>query len=145
MRPRLIVFSFCDYAEFKLVRPLVKCFLQKVLVGQYHMMEVAVNEAVNNALRFSEGKPCQLTMDILRGSVLVIRLKHQGLGLATASKRAQDSHKCLEEELWREGGRGLLIMQAAADCVFYNRQGTEILLAKMLSEPCLSQNDKKIT
>lgn len=135
MKKHPILFSFRDYEEYKMVRELVKKFLQNILKEEYGLMEIAVNEAVNNALEYGRRQKCSLRMDVIKGRKLVVRVGHSGLGFNANSILANcpPGRDLFEDTSWDEGGRGILIMTAAADYVRYNRQGTEVIMVKQVS------------
>lgn len=101
------------------------------------LLEVAVNEAINNAFRASE----QVCIKIRRvGNRLLFRIKDDGPGFSTAKINAQLSKNMQDEEFdaefdeisLEEGGRGILIMKMFSDRLLYNEKGNEVLLMKKI-------------
>ncbi|MBP2654288.1 MAG: rsbW [Firmicutes bacterium] len=133
MKRHLIHFNFRDHDEYLLIRDHVRLFLQSILQDRCRLMEVAINEAVNNAINFgNRNKKCCLRLGMINNSKLVVRIAHFGPGFAgnelITTLNGQEKH--LSDALWAESGRGLLIMSAAADYIRYNRQGTEVIMVK---------------
>ena len=105
---------------------------------QAAMLEVAVNEAVNNAFRHGSIGRVSLKMRVINGRLLVMRVRDDGPGFDVSRILARlEKHDCFSVAAHAsnplpESGRGLFLMQAIADKVRFNQQGNEILLAKKL-------------
>lgn len=131
--------SFGDAEGFCAVRDRIHGFIRSVLRQEQSIFEVALNEAVNNALAHGlpEDKQLLITikLNIIGGNRLIIRVKDNGPGFCVATM-AKELDGCSEvpfiQRLTAESGRGLLMMKALADYMRYNRQGNEILLMKKL-------------
>lgn len=90
---------------------------------------LAVNEAVNNALIHGAGQnygDVRITIKLLGGRKLLIRVKDSGQGFSTAIPLLNI------ENNWEEGGRGRFLMESLMDQVRYNRTGNSVLLIKNL-------------
>jgi len=102
-------------------------------------LEVAINEAVNNAFYY-----CGRVHIKMRrvGGRLIIRVKDFGSGFNIQQANAQLNKDMYEKEfdelLEGEGGRGILLMMLFCDKVIYNAKGNEVLLMKKIkSRKCL--------
>lgn len=131
MREYPVMFSFVNYDGYKFVRGLVRHLLQDVLKDRYYAMEVAVNEAVNNAIEFgAHGKKIYLCFRV-RGRKLMVRVSRHGIGFDAKEMLKNSSREDSFGELsMAERGRGILLIMAASDYVRYNRQGNEVLMVK---------------
>ncbi len=133
---QVMTLKFNGYNGFKHLRQLINEYLRKISGQELPLMEVALNEAVNNAIAHSpDDSAVRLKINIIRERVLVIRVKNQGKGFAAQrylTKQGSMDKNPFDTTVWNESGRGMLIMKALADCVVYNKQGTEVLLAKYI-------------
>ena len=127
--------QFTGLNEFAAIRSKVRQFLQMALPNNYFMVEVALNEAVNNAIihgnKQDEGI-VKLTVRMTKRK-LIIRVKNEGEGFKANHllKQEKDSvENSFERGLYDESGRGLPIMDAAFDCMVYNLKGTEVMFMK---------------
>ena len=99
------------------------------------MQEVAVHEALANALECRDGIPRQHRAEICFrriGNRLSIRVKSSRMGFAGNAILRRLRAK--PEELFHYGedagmGRGIPIMLSVSDKMTYNNEGTELLLA----------------
>ena len=106
------------------------------VTGRLHsFQEVAVNEALANAMECRDGIPRQHTARLRFNKIgkrLIVRVKSSRMGFAgNAVLRRLRSHP---EEMFSYGedasmGRGIPIMLSVADKMTYNSEGTEVLLA----------------
>ena len=106
------------------------------VTGQPHsIQEVAVHEALANAMECRDGVPRQNQASIRFNKIggrLIIRVKTSRMGFAgNAVLRRLRSHP---EEMFAFGedasmGRGIPIMLSLTDRMIYNSEGTELLLA----------------
>lgn len=131
--------TFRTQEDYRQIREVVQEDIRKIVGREYSfLVEVAINEAVNNALNSNKGhKPVTLYIRVTSGNRLIIRVKDQGDGFdaSKALEKISDSDDYLfENKLFDESGRGLSIMKSVTDKVIYNRKGNEILLMKHLGE-----------
>lgn len=126
MNESLLEIKFTGLAGFKQIRHCVMEYVKARLQGQPSLMEVALNEAVNNAIKHGHAK-VKLRLNVIAGKRLVVRVKDQGGGFAV---NEQLTRMTTRVDNWQENGRGLMVMQASADYVRYNRRGNEVLLVK---------------
>lgn len=130
--------QFRELNEYIDLRSQIRPILQHALPGDYFLTEVALNEAVNNAMIHgcrNEGGTIRLKVKVTERK-LIIRVKNEGEGFPANDvlKQIRDSaDNPFEKRLHDESGRGLPIMDAAFDCMFFNRQGTEVMLIKEIT------------
>ncbi|WP_052947349.1 ATP-binding protein [Aneurinibacillus tyrosinisolvens] len=135
-----IEFTFKNQSDFAFIRSCVNELVEVTLSPNHVLMQIALNEAVNNAITYSrqKRKGAPVTLKLRNdGKKLVIRIKDRGKGFAANErlKELTEGSACLGEgELWKDCGRGLFIMQSVSDVVKYNREGNEVILVKRL--PC---------
>lgn len=141
MKNCLLEITFSGYEDYRDIRQHIGKCLKDVLPQTHSLLEVAVNEAVNNAIKHSviNGKRAivRLQVKVLRNSFLVIRVKDQGSGFAAREflRQLRDPDSpALRNEALEESGRGILIMSRVTDVIRYNRRGNEVLLAKRLQK-----------
>ena len=137
--------SFDDYRRLKAE---IAKVLAEVTGKAHSIQEVAVHEAIANALECRDGKArshkARIKFNRI-GDWLVIRVKTSRIGFAgNALLRRLRSHP---EALFEFGedagmGRGIPIMLSTTDRMTYNAEGTELLLAWNLHIPVLSGEDK---
>lgn len=128
MKERMLEICFRDYDGYKMVQDCVLQYIKQVLRCPNPSIEVALNEAVNNALCHGAGKRVIIKLGIIGGKRLVIRVKDKGGGFA-AGKYLESE----EEDLFSESGRGIYLMKMLTDCLRYNKKGDEVLLMKRIS------------
>lgn len=132
-----ITLSFHGMEDLPYIRCSVSEFLHKNVQADYLLMELAIIEALNNAVQHGN-KNCsysfiQIRMRLSRKNTLFIRIKDQGNGFPgnfLLKKLRESSKDPYEEILFNESGRGLLLMNSVTDCLFYNQHGNEVLLIK---------------
>ena len=131
--PRTLVFN--GYGDYRRFRDAVTAILAEVTGLQHSMQEVAVNEALANALECRDGipRPHEARLRFNRfGKWFVVRVKTSRMGFAgSALLRRLRIHP---EEMFLYGedsgmGRGIPIMLSVTDRMLYNSEGTEALLA----------------
>lgn len=120
--------------DFGNAQAIVAEFLERNLPEGAVMLEVAVNEAMNNAFRASESFYVRLSR---YGGRIIIRVKDEGQGFAGAAalnsfRDEDDINRELDNIGLRESGRGVLIMKMFCDLLLYNVKGNEVLLTKKL-------------
>lgn len=133
----LLKMKFLNREEFIKARSCIRSYLKQVLPEEYRLIEVAVNEAINNA--YFHSNVCNIIVDIkiwLCGCRLIIRVKHNGPGFPARQfleGLTEHGEQSMDAMLEFENGRGLMIMKAAADRLYYNREGTEVLMVKKVA------------
>ena len=134
---REIEFCFRHMSMYIYFREGVGLLLRDCFPKEHTMVEIATNEAINNA--FKHGAQCslnphiQVKIGILDGDRLFIRIIDSGNGF---------KHKMLwdeqlrdgKEQIMRESGRGLLIMNHVFDEIHYNSSGNEVTMIKRLDK-----------
>lgn len=140
MKKSILEFKFNYYGGFEKIRSFVGEYIRQVLSDRRPLLEVAVNEAVNNAFQHgltgANGGFVTLKVEVLEGKRLMVRVRDQGPGFPaqTMLEKLERSYGfALEDVLLKESGRGLLIMKAAADTIAFNRKGNEVLLVKRIA------------
>lgn len=131
------VLTFKSRQEFCNSRPRIRFILQQMAGERASLLEIAVNEAVNNAVR-AAGQSDKVFVVKIKfhqiGRWLIIRITDSGAGFdGNGAVAAIDGAGCcdlFEKAMLQEGGRGIMIMKALFTKVVYNRTGNEILLAK---------------
>ena len=133
-QPRFPVrLEFHRYGEYNRIRSRIRDLLQSVSLQHAPKIEIAIGEALANALRESMDVRVKLS---LCGRRLMVRISDGGGGFdgrqRVAAFQATDMEAEFMDRLYAEGGRGILIMLAWMDEVIYNRKGNEVLLVKEL-------------
>ena len=128
------VFRLNGYGDYQRFKPEVSKVLAEVTGIPHSLQEVAVNEALANAMECRDGVARQhrarLRINKL-GNRLVVRVHTSRIGFAgNALLRRLRSHP---EEMFSYGedawmGRGIPIMLSTTDRMTYNNEGTEVLL-----------------
>lgn len=131
--------NFFSSDEYCHVRPLIQKEIRQILgIGDSFLMEVAINEAVNNALKFNQShKPILLSIKVTPNFRLIVRIKDHGKGFdanETLQEISCSPDLFFEDRLYAESGRGLSIMKCATDRIIFNRKGNEILLMKYIKQ-----------
>lgn len=128
--------SRCDIqnsADLAKAQVMIAEFLEQNAATCDVLLEVAINEAINNAIE--SGKRVYLKMKRI-GNRIVVRVKDSGTGFRPRKLRAH-SEKELEEEFNQLGlaerGRGIMMMQMFCDQIIYNAKGNEVMLIKNIS------------
>ena len=131
--PRTLRFN--GYGDYQRLKGEVARILAEVTGQPHSLQEVAVHEALANAMECRDGVPRQ-NQALIRfnkiGNRLIIRVKTSRMGFAgNAVLRRLRSHP---EEMFAFGedasmGRGIPIMLSLTNRMVYNSEGTELLLA----------------
>jgi anti-sigma regulatory factor (Ser/Thr protein kinase) len=137
-----IQIKFKGYSGFNHIKSCITSYIRLYLPDDdFDFMEIAVHEAINNAIRHgnkSEGGWVTLKFRLISGHTrerLIIRVKDEGSGFAVNDQFAKLSHSLdFQNTQQLECGRGLLIMMAAADYVVFNAIGNEVMLVKFLAK-----------
>jgi PAS domain S-box-containing protein len=130
--PRTLRFN--GYGDYQRLKGEVRKILAEVIGRDHSLQEVAVHEALANAMECRDGVPRQQRARLRInkfGNRLVVRVKTSRLGFAgNALLRRLRSHGELFAFSADDSmGRGIPIMLATADWMTYNSEGTELLLA----------------
>ena len=135
------IFHFDGYGDYLRLRDQL-CGILAELTGLPHsVQEIAVSEALANALDFRSGKArhCQARLRLIKaGNRLIARVKSSRSGFAgNATLQRLRAHP---EEMFSFGedstmGRGIPIMLSLSHWMAYNSEGTEVLLAWKLPVP----------
>lgn len=129
-----VTFGFSRPRERERVRTRIAEILSALLPQQARKVDVALGEALNNAVR--SGVEIRVRVKTI-GRWLIIRVKDSGAGFPgndyLAALQEQSDSLVFEERLLAEGGRGIPIILAWMDRVLYNRQGNEIMLIKEIA------------
>ncbi|MBM7660136.1 anti-sigma regulatory factor (Ser/Thr protein kinase) [Bacillus mesophilus] len=110
----------------------VSRLLQAVLPDEHILVEVAFNEAINNAISVSEAVEVEITKDEKYVKLIV---KDNGKGFDVESSLQEievKGEKLMDEILWSESGRGLYLMKKVMDKVEYNKKGNQVTLFKQI-------------
>lgn len=131
-------YTFSTRDEYRMIRETIQRDIQSILgANQSFLIDVAINEAVNNALKSNLKKqPVTIYLRVTPGRRLIIRVKDQGDGFnanEVLTKFSSSQDEFFEDKLFDESGRGLAIMKSASDKMFYNRTGNELLLMKYIN------------
>lgn len=131
MKEHQLELRFKDLDGYQVIRPSLSLFFQRTMSSGCTLFEVAVHEAINNALKYGKTtkypQSIVIKMDVLRNHWVIVRVKDHGKGFAPYD---DIDEAILEQELLAESGRGIFIMKKATDRLYYNRQGNEVFLAK---------------
>jgi anti-sigma regulatory factor (Ser/Thr protein kinase) len=148
MGKKFLSVKFCGEQEFIWARKFLTAYLEELLAGSSERekmwVEVAVNEALNNAHRHAGTVGEALTnepvicvqMYVYKGRELRIKISDSGRGFdgqARITKSVDDSfgeEDC--DKLWCESGRGIELLRFGVDQVKYNRKGNAVTLIKSL-------------
>ncbi|MFE8695882.1 ATP-binding protein [Cytobacillus sp. FJAT-53684] len=133
--------------EYRKLRGLIKNDIYKILgESDSFLMEIAINEAVNNALCSNSMKLITINIRVSSGKRLIIRIKDQGKGFNVCKALkgiANGPELLLEKRLSSDSGRGIPLIKLATDKMFYNRVGNELLLMKRIGSNLAKNIDSK--
>lgn len=149
MRQKILRKRFTSEQEYRNFREGLHRSLREVLANHISkkgdleqdltMLEIAINEAINNAFKYAQNKiepSVILSIYIFDPNILFIRVKDNGSGFKADQVLAKvDALEKSEEDDWEwgESGRGIFIMEAVMDKVRYNAKGNSVVLLKTLS------------
>ena len=134
------IFRFGNYADYQRFRGEIAKVLAEATGLAHSFPEVAVNEALANALECRDGvaRPHQVRLRFNAvGTRLIVRVKSTRMGFA--GNAALQRLKAHPEDMFAFGGseamgRGIPLMLSLSDKMVYNSDGTEVLLAWRLGE-----------
>ncbi|WCN38363.1 ATP-binding protein [Aneurinibacillus uraniidurans] len=120
--------------ELPFIREQIRIFIQETVTDDNILLEIAVNEAINNAMRYgNRGEHRAVTIRLhSTGKRLMVRVRDEGEGFEGNERlqRLSYAHYSTSEELYKESGRGLYIMKKVTDYIKYNQKGNEVMLVK---------------
>ncbi len=129
------IINFSSFGDYQRLKSNISDVIAEVTGKRHSRQEVAVNEALVNALECRDGVPRQHKAQIrfnMFGGRFVVRVKTSRIGFSGNStlKRLR-SHP---EDMFSFGeeasmGRGIPMMLSLSDKMMYNSEGTELLLA----------------
>jgi PAS domain S-box-containing protein len=128
------------YGDYHRLRGEIAAILAEVTGLPHSIQEVAVNEAIANALECRDGVPRPHRAQVRfnrSGNRLTVRVKTSRMGFA--GNALLQRLRMQPEELFQFGegvamGRGIPIMLSTAHRMVYNNEGTELLLAWRLHD-----------
>ena len=135
--PRVIRFN--GYGDYQRLKGEVAKILKEVTGLPHSLQEVAVHEALANAMECRDGVPRQHKARLRFNKVgkwFIVRVKSSRMSFAgNAILRRLRSHP---EDMFSFGedasmGRGIPLMLSTSDLMTYNSEGTEVLLAWKLT------------
>lgn len=139
-RPIPIEFEFRRIDQWDVIRKRMRRHLVSHIGEAATKMEIALGEAVSNALRFGPETGIPLVNICMKRRVTshgshyaVIRVRHSGRpfdGNVLLKKIAMYGEDYFRDILEQDSGRGLALMKASVDRVVYNATGNEVLLFK---------------
>ncbi len=126
--------SFCHGGfAYQVILPAIRVFFRAASLPDSGLLEVAISEAMTNAIRASDGQAVFFSLHFSPSQVLKIRIRDHGKGFDIE----QELNRI---EVWNstdsidpydaESGRGMWIIQQVFDKVQYNDRGNEVLLVK---------------
>ena len=118
---------------YKVVMPAIRSYLMAVNFESAGMVEIAISEAVANAMRASCGKFVNVDLCMSDSHDLYVRIRDHGNGFDVESAMAQLDQWDSEipgDSLYAESGRGLFVIRQVFDMVRFNQPGNELLLVK---------------
>jgi serine/threonine-protein kinase RsbW len=126
-------FIFKGMEDYKIIRQEIKSIFQRYLATEIFFLEVALNEAVNNALEFRCNEKSIVLKIRFTKKRLIIRITDQGKGFNVNEKFEQIKRNSTNYSfLWDESGRGLFIIYQSVDLMKFNKEGNDLLLIKKL-------------
>lgn len=135
-KPWPLHFSLLTAMELPHLRERLRHILRRYGGGYADALEVALNEALNNAiLHAGETQTAAVTIKLnLLGDSFIIRVKQAGGGFAANGVLRMITTDTFAKIVQQDSGRGLPLIKALMDRVLYNRTGTEILMVKHMKK-----------
>jgi PAS domain-containing protein/anti-sigma regulatory factor (Ser/Thr protein kinase) len=123
------------YSDYRRRRETLSKWLAELTGNAHSIQEVAINEAIANALECRDNipRPHQARVKLNRvGQVMIVRIKTNRIGFAGNALLRR--LKAAPELLFSYGqlesmGRGIPLMVSLSDRITYNSEGTELLMA----------------
>jgi anti-sigma regulatory factor (Ser/Thr protein kinase) len=137
------VLHFSSYGDYLRIKPELSRIIAVVIGTPHSFQEVAINEALANALECRDGIPRQHKVRIKLnrlGRWFIVRVRTSRMGFAgNAVLRRLRSHPEEAFEFVEDAsmGRGIPIMLSLSQKMLYNSEGTEVLMAwRLNAEKC---------
>ncbi|WP_256757114.1 ATP-binding protein [Cohnella sp. WQ 127256] len=130
-----IELRFSDMNMYAYFRNSVGELLKDWFPKGHTLIEIAVNEALNNAFLHGNRESAKPLVVMKVSKVdehnLVIRVKDLGQGFSL--RRSRDKRARVKaDKIMSESGRGLLIMEQVFDDIYYNEVGNEVTMVKRI-------------
>ena len=140
---RLLDLTLASFADFEQAHEEISdCLRTALKTSTNSLFEIAVHEAVNNALHngcnSSGDLSVRLSCYLLHSTTLVVEVRDNGPGFAAQALQRQLERlgpDAFDGSPLAECGRGIGIMLLAADSLSYNRRGTRVRLLKDIVKP----------
>lgn len=128
-----IKLRFYDSDGFRCSHILIREYFRNLIPKYARLMEVAVNEAVNNAFVYGRTpKGIALTLRVRNNKVVAeVRDYGDGFDFRDHLRRAGKADFA-ETVLDNVHGRGIFLMKAATDKLSYNSQGNRVRMTKTM-------------
>ena len=137
MKNKPLRFCFCgEEIAYRIVLPAIHQYIQLLDLNNAGLIEVAIAEAVTNAVKASHDQLVIINMYVDSSGNLVVRIRDRGKGfdVAKAMGRMNEwEHEIPNEFLYAESGRGLWVIHQVFDQVHFNQPGNELLMIKSIS------------
>lgn len=127
-------FYFNGLEEISALHARIRRILTKWSSDEALILEMVVNEAVNNVLLHGSGQG-KLCLKLTKDKRVVLRVKDLKTGSVAGSILKEYESKPVEDLLvmmTSECGRGILLMKLYTDFIYYNRDGSEVLMVRKL-------------
>ncbi len=123
-------YDFAGMDDVEKLQKIIRHQLENIAGNHALHLEIALNEAINNVLLHGSGEGCFTIKRIRRRIILRIKDAWQGFDVRSALHpfESESTGKIAERVLSSETGRGYLIMKLFTDMVYYNRNGSEVML-----------------
>jgi serine/threonine-protein kinase RsbW len=129
-----IELCFSNMSMYVYFRDGIGALLKDYFPNEHTMIEIATNEAINNAFNHGAHNSLnpfiQMKISMIAEQKLYIRIKDSGNGF----KHIMIKEQQLGEQIMRESGRGLQIMNRVFDEIHYNASGNEVTMIKKLDK-----------
>lgn len=144
MRQKLMRCTFATEQEYCMMREDVHRCIEQALIelsgDEITLVEIAINEALNNAFRAASGQSAvpavTFSLFLLDSQYFFVRVKDAGCGFCAEKLLSKfPSRECEDNKDWQwgESGRGLFIIERVMDHVHYNAKGNAVSLLKNIS------------
>ncbi len=124
-----------EAVAYQVIMPMIRLYLGMLPIKDIGMIEVAISEAVSNAIRACGDRNVHLQMYVHPPQGFVVRIRDHGKGFDVdhAMKKLNEWDQGIpDDSLYEESGRGLWVIHQVFDEVQYMRAGSELLLIKSL-------------
>lgn len=125
---------FSDFSDYVHFREELASFIRSFVPGKFTLVEIALNEAINNAFKHGSPHDVMLKIKVHPGKRIIFRIRDQGKGFPGNEKLHNLSRNMFQKPDLKDCGRGLYIIFRVFDYVKFNRSGQEVLLVKQLNE-----------